>query len=162
VGTPQPGRGLQRAALLRLDLVRGHLARAATSRRLRTPPADPPLHEQKRLAGGRIDYEYAYFLIHAPEDAPLAEAVRQAGVRWKIEENNETAKQVTGLGQYQVRRWNSWHRHVTCAMLALAFLTVQRARHLDAETVPDTEDTGPETGGDLGKAPDPAETSNCP
>ncbi len=59
----------------------------------------------------------------------MAEAVRRAGVRWKIEENNEAGKQVTGLGQHQVRRWDSWHRHVTCAMLALAFLTVQRARH---------------------------------
>ena len=118
--------------------------------------------DKKRLAGGRIDYEYAYFLVHAPAGAPLAEAVRRAGVRWKIEENNETAKQVTGLGQYQVRRWTSWHRHVTCAMLALAFLTVQRARHLAAETGPVAEDNGPETRDDLGKAPSPAETSGCP
>ncbi|MDH6627291.1 SRSO17 transposase [Streptomyces sp. LBL] len=28
----------------------------------------------------------------------------RAGVRWKIEENNELAKQINGLGQYQVRR----------------------------------------------------------
>ena len=118
--------------------------------------------DKKRLAGGRTGHAYAYFLIHAPEDAPLAEAVRQAGVRWKIEENNETAKQVTGLGQYQVRRWTSWHRHVTCAMLALAFLTVQRARHLDTEPAPVAGDTGPETCGDLGKAPATAETSGCP
>jgi hypothetical protein len=55
--------------------------------------------------------------------------VRRAGVRWRTEENNEPAKQIAGLGQYQVRRWNSGHRHVACAMLALAFLTVQRARH---------------------------------
>jgi len=63
--------------------------------------------------------------------------VCRAGVRWKIEENNELAKQTTGLGQYQVRRWTSWHRHVTCAMLALAFLTVQRARHPDPPAEPD-------------------------
>ncbi|MER5926413.1 hypothetical protein [Streptomyces mirabilis] len=30
----------------------------------------------------------------------------RAGVRWKIKENNELAKQITGLGQYQVRRWS--------------------------------------------------------
>jgi len=84
---------------------------------------------KKQLAGGRVDFEYAYFLVHHRRDAALPEAVCRAGVRWKIEENNEQAKQITGLGQYQVRRWNSWHRHVTCAMLALAFLTVPRAQH---------------------------------
>jgi len=84
---------------------------------------------KKQLAGGRVDFEYAYFLVHAPATDPVTEAIAKAGVRWKIEENNELAKQITGLGQYQVRRWTSWHRHVTCAMLALAFPTVQRARH---------------------------------
>ena len=93
--------------------------------------------EKKRLAGGRVDHEYAYFLVHAPANGPVTEAIVRAGVRWKIEENNELAKQITGLGQYQVRRWTSWHRHVTCAMLALAFLTVQRARHPDPEAEPD-------------------------
>nr|WP_239149229.1 IS701 family transposase [Streptomyces sp. SID12501] len=92
---------------------------------------------KKQLAGGRVDYKYAYFLIHAPAADPVTEAIVRAGVRWKIEENNELAKQTTGLGQYQVRRWTSWHRHVTCAMLALAFLTVQRARHPDPEPEPD-------------------------
>nr|WP_102926474.1 hypothetical protein [Streptomyces noursei] len=87
--------------------------------------------EKKQLAGGRVDYEHAYFLVHHPHHVALGEAVHRAGVRWTIEENNEQAKQITGLGQYQVRRWNSWHRHVTCAMLALAFLAVQRARHRD-------------------------------
>ncbi|MGW1762180.1 IS701 family transposase [Streptomyces mirabilis] len=89
--------------------------------------------EKKQLEGGRVDFEYAYFLVHAPAADPVTEAIVRAGVRWKIEENNELAKQITGLGQYQVRRWTSWHRHVTCAMLTLAFLTVQRARHPDPE-----------------------------
>ncbi|WP_394346826.1 hypothetical protein [Streptomyces dangxiongensis] len=93
--------------------------------------------EKKQLAGGHVDFEYAYFLVHAPAADPVTEAIVRAGVRWKIEENNELAKQITGLGQYQVRRWTSWHRHVTCAMPALAFLTVQRARHPDPEPEPD-------------------------
>jgi len=101
--------------------------------------------EKKQLAGGRIDYEYGYFLIHAPRDSAITEAVRRAGVRWKIEENNELAKQITGLGQYQVRRWTSWHRHITCAMLALAFLTIQRAHHCEPAADP------PEEGADQGK-----------
>ncbi|MFZ3492019.1 IS701 family transposase [Streptomyces sp. 5.8] len=84
---------------------------------------------QKQLAGGRFDYEYAYFLVHAPMGTPAGAAIGQAGVRWQIEEDNEQGKQLTGLDQYQVRKWTPWHRSITCTMLAHAFLTVQSARH---------------------------------
>lgn len=123
--------------------------------------------QKKQLAGGRVDFEYACFLVHHRRDAALGEAVRRAGVRWKIEENNEQAKQITGLGQYQVRRWNSWHRHVTCAMLALAFLTVQRAQHPDPGPEPAAEDetaadNAPEQGDEQGKDGQTREMGACP
>ncbi|MEU2915951.1 hypothetical protein ACWCQ0_35310 [Streptomyces massasporeus] len=66
--------------------------------------------------------------------------ISRAGVRWKIEEDNREGKQLVGLGGYQVRTWTAWHRHVTCAVLALAFLVVQRAHHPDP--APPTEDPG--------------------
>lgn len=91
---------------------------------------------KKQLAGGRFDFEYAYFLVHAPVDTPAGAAIEQAGTRWKIEEDNEQGKQLTGLDQYQVRKWTPWHRSVTCTMLAHAFLAVQRARHLAADREP--------------------------
>ncbi len=53
---------------------------------------------------------------------PLAELVRVAGVRWSVEECFQAAKGQVGLDHYQVRNWTSWHRHITLAMLALAFL----------------------------------------
>ncbi|WP_051970804.1 hypothetical protein [Kitasatospora azatica] len=56
---------------------------------------------KKKLAGGRYDYEYAYFLVHAPVGTPASVAIGQAGIRWKIEEDNEQGKQLTGLDQYQ-------------------------------------------------------------
>lgn len=37
------------------------------------------------------------------------------------------AKGQVGLDHYQVRHWTSWHRHITLAMLALAFLTAVAA-----------------------------------
>ncbi|MFK0297290.1 IS701 family transposase [Streptomyces sp. NPDC090442] len=120
--------------------------------------------EKKQLAGGRVDFEYAYFLVHHPHNAALPEAVCRAGVRWTIEENNEQAKQITGLGQYQVRRWNSWHRHVTCAMLALAFLTVQRTHHPGPEPAPENDTasgTGLEQVDKAGKAQPTTEASAC-
>ncbi|MBB5774025.1 SRSO17 transposase [Nonomuraea jabiensis] len=33
----------------------------------------------------------------------------------------------SGLRHYPARTWTPWHRHVTIAMLALAFLAVTRA-----------------------------------
>jgi hypothetical protein len=41
-----------------------------------------------------------------------------------IEERFETGKGLCGLDKHQVRRWHSWYRWVTLAMLAHAFLVV--------------------------------------
>jgi SRSO17 transposase len=68
-----------------------------------------------------------YYLTFAPEGTPAAVLVRVAGNRWTIESCFEAAKGEVGLDQYEVRSWTGWHRHVTLAMLALAFLTVVRA-----------------------------------
>ena len=35
------------------------------------------------------------------------------------------------MAQYEVRSWTGWHRHVTLACLAHAFLTVVRAHGVD-------------------------------
>ena len=68
-----------------------------------------------------------YYLTFAPEDTPVSTLVHVAGTRWTIESCFEAAKSEVGLDQYEVRTWTAWHRHVTLAMLALAFLTVVRA-----------------------------------
>jgi SRSO17 transposase len=44
--------------------------------------------------------------------------VTVAGLRWTIEENFQAGKGLTGLDEHQVRRWTSWYRWVTLAMLA--------------------------------------------
>jgi SRSO17 transposase len=49
--------------------------------------------------------------------------VRVAGCRWTTEENFQAGKGLAGLDEHQVRTWTAWHRWVTLAMLALAFLT---------------------------------------
>ncbi len=71
--------------------------------------------------------DLAYYLCHGPERTPLRELVRVAGARWAIEESFQSAKGQVGLDQYQVRRYDSWYRHITLAMLAHAFLTVTTA-----------------------------------
>ncbi|OEJ23204.1 hypothetical protein AS594_00385 [Streptomyces agglomeratus] len=59
--------------------------------------------------------------------------VKVAGSRWKVEETFQTEKGLAGLDEHQVRRYPSWVRWVTLAMLAHAFLAVLRAdEHVNA------------------------------
>ena len=68
--------------------------------------------------------ELAYHRAWTPGPTTMPTLVRVAGQRWRVEENFQTAKGLTGLDQHQVRRWTSWHRWTTLAMLAHAFLAV--------------------------------------
>ena len=54
-----------------------------------------------------------------------------AGERWRSEQSFALAKAEVGLDAYEVRRWDGWYRHMTLAMVALAYLAVLRA-HLRA------------------------------
>jgi SRSO17 transposase len=70
--------------------------------------------------------DLAYYLASAPADTPLADLARVAASRWPVEQCFEEAKGETGLDQYEVRNWPSWHRHITLSMLAHGFLAWQR------------------------------------
>src|SRR5690348_11918831 len=70
--------------------------------------------------------ELAFYLTLAPEGTDLATLVRVAGTRWTVEACFEAAKGEVGLDEYEVRSWTGWHRHVTLAMLAHAYLAVVR------------------------------------
>jgi SRSO17 transposase len=78
--------------------------------------------------------ELAYYRCYSPQPATLADYVRVAGWRWKVEESFQTSKELAGLDEHQVRRWTSWHRWVTLAMLAHAFLVVTTAAQRCADT----------------------------
>lgn len=67
---------------------------------------------------------------------PLSRLVTVAGQRWRIEESFQTGKGLTGLDQHQVRRWTSWHRWTTLAMLAHAFLAVTTASEREHNPTP--------------------------
>ena len=71
--------------------------------------------------------ELAYLRCYNPRRVPLRALIRVAGQRWRIEESFQSAKELAGLDQHQVRRWKSWHRWTTLAMLAHAFLAVVTA-----------------------------------
>ena len=61
-------------------------------------------------------------------DTPLAVLVAVAGQRWNVEEDFEHDKGEVGLDHYEVRHWIGWYRHITLAILALAYLVAVRTR----------------------------------
>jgi SRSO17 transposase len=81
--------------------------------------------------------ECAYYVVFAPAETTLAALARVAGRRWTIEECFEAGKQEVGLGDYEIRSWQGWYRHITLALLALAFLAALRAKLNRATAVPD-------------------------
>jgi SRSO17 transposase len=88
---------------------------------------DGPGVHQLLIRRNRRTGELAFYRCYAPGPVPLRVLVTVAGRRWAVEETFQSAKGLTGLDQHQVRRWTSWYRWVTLAMLAHAFLAVVRA-----------------------------------
>lgn len=72
--------------------------------------------------------EVAYFAVHARTGTTLPTLVKIAGLRWAVEDCFETAKSDCGLDQYEVRKWEPWHRHIALACAAFAFLSVSATR----------------------------------
>jgi SRSO17 transposase len=81
--------------------------------------------------------ELAFHRCYAPQPVTLAALVAIAGRRWTIEENIQAGKGLAGLDEHQVRTWTSWHRWVTLAMLAAAFLAVAAATERRRDPAPD-------------------------
>src|SRR5262249_58945409 len=102
------------------------------------PPEDDDDPGQHHLLIRRNDTtgELAYLRCYSPRPATLHTLVTVAGQRWRIEESFQAAKGLTGLDQHQVRRWTSWHRWTTLAMLAHAFLAVTTATERDTQPTP--------------------------
>jgi SRSO17 transposase len=65
--------------------------------------------------------EKAYYFVFAPLGTTLAEMVKAIGTRWCIEEDFETGKEM-GLGDYEVRAFTAWYRHITLVMIVEACL----------------------------------------
>jgi SRSO17 transposase len=78
----------------------------------------------------------SYYLCWSPGPVPLAKLIAVAVARWKIEEDHQQSKQVSGLDSGQVTTWTSWHRWTAICLLAYIYLAVaaasQRARDEDA------------------------------
>ena len=110
---------------------------ASTTGPSSTSPTPGPGHRQLLIRRNRTTGELAYYRCYSPAPVPLTALVRVAGSRWRVEETFQTGKGLAGLDEHQVRRYPSWSRWVTLAMLAHAFLAVVRADEHTRRPAPD-------------------------
>ena len=74
-----------------------------------------------------------YWFSTLPPDTPLADLVRHAKRRWRIERDYQdlkqgrAAKRIDGLGDDKGRGWRGFHHHATLCIAAYGFLILERA-----------------------------------
>jgi SRSO17 transposase len=96
-----------------------------------------PGHRYLLIRRSRRTQELAFYRCYSLRPVPLPVLARVAGTRWTTEENFQAGKELAGLDEHQVRRWDSWYRWTTLAMLALAFLSVTAAAEHAGHPAPD-------------------------
>jgi SRSO17 transposase len=67
-----------------------------------------------------------YWLSSLPAETDLAELIRLAKIRWRIEHDYRELKTALGLDHFEGRTFAGWHRHVTLVTAAQLFLTTLR------------------------------------
>ena len=73
------------------------------------------------------DEPTGYWLSNLPAGTPISELVRPAKIRWRAGHDYRELKTGLGLDHFEGRSWTGWHRHVTLAVLAQAFITLLRS-----------------------------------
>jgi SRSO17 transposase len=68
-----------------------------------------------------------YWLATLPPPIPLAELVRRAKLRWRIERDYQELKDELGLDHFAGRGWRGFHHHGALCIAAYAFLAAERA-----------------------------------
>ncbi|MFE1453395.1 IS701 family transposase [Streptomyces olivaceoviridis] len=72
------------------------------------------------------DAPTGYWISNLPATTPIADLVRWAKMRWRIEHDYRELKHGLGLDHFEGRTWRGWHHHVTLVTAAQAFLTLRR------------------------------------
>ncbi len=93
---------------------------------LRVEPRPPELLLIEWSLGEREPARY--WLSTLPAGTDMAELVRLAKVRWRIERDYQELKDEIGLDHYEGRNWRGFHHHGALCIAAYAFLAAERAR----------------------------------
>lgn len=97
--------------------------------------------------------EIAYYMSEAPQSTSLQTMAEVASARWSIETTMEKSKRETGLDEYEVRYWHSWHRHITLSMMARSWLASLRQGAGEKPGPGTGRDEGPRGGATAGDRP---------
>ncbi len=100
--------------------------RPAHREQLRVEPRPPELLLIEWSLGEREPARY--WLSTLPAGTDMAELVRLAKVRWRIERDYQELKDEIGLDHYEGRNWRGFHHHGALCIAAYAFLAAERAR----------------------------------
>ena len=68
-----------------------------------------------------------YWLSTLPATIPIADLVRLAKLRWRIERDYQELKDELGLDHFEGRGWRGFHHHGALCIAAYAFLAADRA-----------------------------------
>ena len=77
---------------------------------------------RRELNGTKVKY----CLCNAGSGADLHELGRMQGLRFFVEQAFKEAKSACGMAEYQCRKWDGWHHHMTMVMIATMFLAKER------------------------------------
>ena len=69
-----------------------------------------------------------YWLSTLPATMPIADLVRLAKLRWRIERDYQELKDELGLDHFEGRGWRGFHHHGALCIAAYAYLAAERAR----------------------------------
>ena len=109
----------------------GMLGGRFAARRVRTAPSDAPgwLGPEEWLLIEDADEpgDRSHWLISLPADTPLADLVRHAKGRWRVEQDYRDLKQEVGLGHFEGRSWRGLNHHITLCLAAYGFLVRERS-----------------------------------
>jgi len=92
----------------------------------RAHPAEPPIRWLLCQWPEGAAEPSKYWLAKLPAETALADLVRLAKLRWRIEGDYRELKDALGLDHFEGRSFRGWHHHVTLVSLAHGFLTLQR------------------------------------
>jgi SRSO17 transposase len=92
-----------------------------------TPESQEEGHSVLLVRRHRYTGVLSYYRCWTPQPVPLSRLIAAATARWRVEEDHQLSKQVSGLGSGQVTRWSSWHRWTAVCLLAYIYLAVAAA-----------------------------------
>lgn len=105
------------------------------------PPGHQAGHSVLLVRRHRYTREPSFYRCYSTAPVALPDLVSVVCRRWRVEEDFQAAKTLTGLDQGQVTCWNSWHRWSLISIVAAALLAVGLVLHEAAAPGTQEEDT---------------------